>query len=154
ANNLNIADTQKAYKEIENIYKALNSGKTDYNNIVTTNPAGTATFNDLGFVTVFTLPYEYENIIYNLKEGQVNKPYRSKNGWHIFKLVGERKAVGKWKIAQILISIPPNATETDKKNLKERTDSVYNLLINGGDFGKLARQFSDDKTTYGNNGLL
>lgn len=154
ANTLNIADTQKAYKAIENIYKALNSGKTDYNNIVITEPAGMATFNDLGFVTVFTLPYEYENIIYNLKEGQVNKPYRSKNGWHVFKLVGERNAVGKWKIAQILIAIPPGATDTDKKNLKDRADSVYNLLMNGGDFGKLARQFSDDKTTYGNNGLL
>lgn len=154
ANSLNIADTQKAYKAIENIYKALNNGKTDYNNIVTAEPAGAASFNDLGFVTVFTLPYEYENIIYNLKEGQVNKPYRSKNGWHVFKLIGERSAVGKWKIAQVLIAIPPGASETDKKNLKDRADSVYHLLMNGGDFGKLARQFSDDKTTYGNNGLL
>ena len=80
------------YKTIEKIYKALNSGKTDYANIIAAGPA-TATEADLGFVTVFTLPYEYENIIYSLKEGQVNKPYRSKSGWHIFKLVDERKAV-------------------------------------------------------------
>ncbi|HQW83207.1 MAG TPA: peptidylprolyl isomerase, partial [Ferruginibacter sp.] len=150
---MNIADSLNAYKTIEKIYKALNSGKTDYANIIAAGPA-TATEADLGFVTVFTLPYEYENIIYSLKEGQVNKPYRSKSGWHIFKLVDERKAVGKWKVAQILISIAPDATDTDKKNYKSRVDSVYHLLQNGGDFGKLARQFSDDKTTYGNNGLL
>lgn len=150
---MNPADTLKAYKTIQNIYKALSAGKTDYANIVAAEPTG-ASQSDLGFITVFTLPYEYENIIYNLKEGQVNKPYHSKSGWHIFKPVGERNAVGKWKIAQILFSIPPEATETDKKNYESRADSVYHMLMNGGDFGKLARQFSDDKITYGNNGEL
>lgn len=149
---MNPADTMKAYNAIHNIYKTLSSGKTDYANIIAAEPG--ASQSDLGYITVFTLPYDYENIIYNLKEGQVNKPYRSKSGWHIFKLIGERDAIGKWKIAQILFSIPPDATETDKKNYESRADSVYHLLVNGGDFGKLARQFSDDKITYGNNGNL
>ncbi|MGB4844465.1 MAG: peptidylprolyl isomerase [Ferruginibacter sp.] len=145
-------DSLKAYKTIQAAYNVLNSGKAISENIVN----GTIKVNqsDLGFITVFTLPYEYETIIYNLKPGQTSKPYRTKNGWHLFKLTEERKAVGKWKIAQILIAVPPNSTEAEKKLFEARTDSVYQLLAKGIEFGKLARQFSDDKLTYGNNGEL
>src|SRR6266516_3055919 len=69
---------------------------------------------DVGYVTVFTLPYGYENIIYQLQPGQVSKPYRAKNGYHLFKNIDERKAAGKLQIAQILISFPPNAGDSEK----------------------------------------
>ena len=147
------ADTLKIYRSISSISASLDAGKTDYNNLTATQPVKINN-SDLGFITTFTLPYEYETLIYNLKIGQATKPYRSKNGWHIFKLIGERKAVGKWKVAQILFSIPPETTEDDKKAYEKKADSVYKLIIKGEDFGKMARWFSDDKVTYGNNGEI
>ena len=147
------ADTLKIYKSISTLYAALEAGKTDYDNL-TANQPDNITHSDLGFITTFTLPYEYENLIYNLKMGQASKPYRTKKGWHIFKLIGERKAVGRWKVAQILFSIPPTATEDDKKVFEKKADSVYTLLLKGENFGKMARWFSDDKVTYGNNGEM
>ncbi len=147
-------DTMSIYKSILALYTSLNSGKTDYENLAN---AGSIKirYADLGFVTAFTLPYEYETAIYNLKTGQSGKPFRSKNGWHIFKQVGERKAIGKWKVAQILFSIPPDATTPEAKKIYEnRADSVYQLLMKGEDFGKMARWFSDDKVTYGTNGEM
>jgi peptidyl-prolyl cis-trans isomerase SurA len=101
------ADTSKIYKSISALYAALDAGKTDYDNLTANQPVK-INHSDLGFITTFTLPYEYENLIYNLKMGQAGKPYRTKKGWHIFKLIGERKAVGRWKVAQILFSIPPH----------------------------------------------
>ncbi|HEX2684212.1 MAG TPA: peptidylprolyl isomerase, partial [Ferruginibacter sp.] len=145
-------DTLKVYKAISTLYTDLAAGKTDYDNLAAGTPQ--ISHSDIGYITSFTLPYEYENIIYNLKMGQASKPYRTKNGWHVFKLVGERKAVGKWKVAQILFSLPPNAGEPEKLLLKKKADSVYQLLKNGEDFGKLARWFSDDRTSYGNNGEI
>src|SRR5436190_3207807 len=148
--NLNPDDTLKAYRSINAYHTSLAAGKTEY-----ANPEGTGSVkinqSDLGYITVFTLPYEYENIVYNLKPGQVSKPYRSRNGWHIFKITDERKAVGKWKVAQILLSIPP---EADRKIYEKRADSIYQLLQKGADFGKLARQVSDDKLTYANAGEI
>jgi peptidyl-prolyl cis-trans isomerase SurA len=146
-------DTLKAFKSINTFYTSLAAGKTDYDNL---NAALTVKvkFSDLGFITVFALPYEYENIIYSLKTNETSKPYRAKNGWHLFKLVDERKAVGRWKIAQILLSIPPDATAEAKKGYEQKADSIYQLLQKGEDFGKMARWFSDDKVTYGSNGEL
>ena len=146
-------DSLKAFKSINTFYSGLAAGKTDYDNL---NSAALIKIkqSDLGFVTVFALPYEYENIIYGLKMNETSKPYRAKNGWHIFKLVDERKAVGKWKVAQILLSIPPDATAEAKKGYEKKADSIYQLLQKGEDFGKVARWFSDDKVTYGGNGEL
>lgn len=151
--NATAEDTLKAFKSISTYYTALAAGKTDYENL---NAASVVKVkqSDLGFVTAFSLPYEYENIVYGLKMGEASKPYRAKNGWHVFKLIEERKAVGKWKVAQILLSIPPDATEEAKKGFEKKADSVYRLLQKGEDFGKMARWFSDDKVTYASNGEL
>ena len=146
-------DTLKALKSINAYYAGLASGKTDYDNLNAALPVKIKQ-SDLGFITVFSLPYEYENVIYTLKNGETSKPYRTKNGWHLFKLIEERKAVGKWKVAQILFSIPPDATAEARKGYEKKADSVYLLLQKGEDFGKMARWFSDDKVTYGSNGEL
>jgi peptidyl-prolyl cis-trans isomerase SurA len=146
-------DTLKAFRSINTFRTALSTGKTDYDNLMTASPVKIKR-SDLGFITAFTLPYEYENIIYGLKMGETGKPYRTKNGWHLFKLIDERKAVGKWKAAQILLSIPPDASDEAKKDYEKKADSVYQLLLKGEDFGKMARWFSDDKVTYSNNGEM
>jgi len=150
---LNPEDTLKAFTSINAFHAALRSGKTDYDNLNATSPVKVKQ-SDFGFITIFSLPYDYENIVYGLKMGETSKPYRSKNGWHIFKLTDERKAVGKWKIAQVLLSFPPGATAEAKKAYEKKADSIYQLLMKGEDFGKMARWFSDDKVSYSNNGEL
>jgi peptidyl-prolyl cis-trans isomerase SurA len=148
----NVQDSIKAYRSINNIYTALNSGKADHDKLVEAEQ-GVVKQSDIGFVTVFTLPYEYENIVYGLKVGQASKPYRSKKGWHVFKVIDERKAVGKWKIAQILFAVPPDQS-VNKTAIEKRADSVYQELQKGADFAIMARLFSDDKITYGTGGEL
>ena len=138
-------DSLQAYKNISATFDALSSGDINYQSVAEKN---NTRFGDLGFVTVFTVPYEYENIIYSLKPGQVSKAYRSKNAWHLFKLVEQRKSIGKWKVAQILFTYPPDAGEEIKKMVQKKADSVYMLLKNGADFTRMAKEYSDDKLTY------
>ncbi len=109
--------------------------------------------NDAGYITAFTLPYEFENIVYALNPGQVSAPYRTKKGWFIFENTGERHAVGKITIAQILFAIPQGHTQ-EKEHVKKMADSVYNVLQNGADFGELAKEFSDDRSTFYDGGKL
>jgi peptidyl-prolyl cis-trans isomerase SurA len=109
---------------------------------------------DLGYITVFTLPYELENIAYRTPAGSISTLYQSHAGYHIFKNLGERKALGRIKAAQILIAFPPNTTEIQKKGLKKLTDSLYTRLLKGDNFGKLAAQFSNDYVSAQANGTI
>ncbi len=143
-------DSTKAYEGIKAIYDALKTGNNNYTQIIENNAAKYSKLkeSDIGFITVFSVPYEYENIIYALKPGEFSKPYRSKKAWHIFKVVEERKAVGKWKVAQLLFTYPPNATQGAKDALQQKADSVYTLLKAGANFAATVKAYSDDKLTY------
>ncbi|MEP6927767.1 MAG: peptidylprolyl isomerase [Ginsengibacter sp.] len=149
------ADTLKLYKAINETYDELKKGGTDYDEIVSEIKEKIAPVhgNDMGFITVFTLPYEFENIVYSLKPGQVSKPYHSKKGWHIFKNEEERPAAGKIKAAQILFAVPAGNINM-RDHAKLLADSVYKALNSGTDFGEMAKVYSNDKMTYMNGGIM
>jgi peptidyl-prolyl cis-trans isomerase SurA len=109
---------------------------------------------DPGFITVFSLPYEFENVIYSLPVSGESKIIRGNKGWYIFKNIEERKALGKIKIAQILMAVPQNATEEEKAGIKKVVDSVYNALLAGADFGEAAKKFSNDQMSYMTGGMI
>ncbi len=146
--NSTTSDTLKAFKAMQSLYENLSSPTADFQKSEEIN------FSDLGFITVFSLPYQYENIVYNLKPGDVSLPYRSKKSWHVFKLIEQRRSVGKWKVAQILFTFPQNPDDQIKIKIRKVADSVYKLLKAGADFGKMAREMSEDKLTYLNNGEI
>lgn len=150
------SDSANAEKAIRELYNQLLAGKTSETAVVheLSSKYDQVRMNDIGFITAFTLPYEYENIVYSLKPGDYSTPYRSKNSWHIFKSVEEKPAAGKWKIAQILFSFPPDANDERKQEIKHHADSVYDLLLKGSAFGSMAKTFSDDKITYLTEGEL
>lgn len=101
----------------------------------------------IGFITAFTLPYEIETVVYNTKVGGYTLPYKSNYGWHIFKVNSERAALGKRKIAQILLTIPPNPGQDDIAKVELEINALYNKLKAGEDFAELARQHSADYST-------
>ncbi|MBD0331759.1 MAG: peptidylprolyl isomerase, partial [Chitinophagaceae bacterium] len=109
---------------------------------------------DIGYITVFSLPYELENLAYSTAAGKISDIHRSKAGYHIFKNLGERKAIGKIKAAQILLAYPPDANEQTKQLVKKLADSLYNRVQQGDDFGKLAAQFSNDVVSAASNGVM
>jgi peptidyl-prolyl cis-trans isomerase SurA len=144
------ADTLKSYSDFKMFSEKLNSkNEADLLKL----PAMVKSA-DMGYVTVFSLPYKYENIIYNLKPGQASALYRSKKAWHVFQLIDKRKSAGKWKVAQILFTSPDNADENTKARAVALADSVYQLLKSGSDFASMARIYSDDKLTYLNGGEM
>ena len=111
-------------------------------------------YSDLGFITAFSVPYAFENYIYALKTGEVSTPYRTRTGIHLFKMIEERNAVGKWRVAQILFAFPPGNRAEYMKTLQQRADSVFNVLQHNPDFSTVAKQASDDKITYISGGEL
>ena len=149
-------DEVKATKSMDELAEKLNLETTDYTPLINklTVKYLPISVKDLGYITTFLLPYEIETLVYNLKPGNSSKPYRTKNGLHIFKNLEERKSIGKWKIAQILFALPPHVDGEKLKEIKQKADSVYKLLKEGANFITLAKQFSDDRLTAQNGGEM
>ena len=150
------ADTSKAYQAIQKAFDELKAG-ADFSAVArkySLDPAVNANKGDIGFITVFSLPYELENIAYGLPVGRFSVPYRSMSGYHIIKKIEERPAFGKMKAAQILLTFTPNSGPEEKQQLKRLADSLYGALQKGSAFDALARQFSTDRTGYLTGGVM
>jgi peptidyl-prolyl cis-trans isomerase SurA len=149
-------DTAEAEKKLTAVKTELKKG-TAFAEIAkkySDDPSAKTNGGDLGFITVFILPYELENIAYTTPVGKTSAIYRSKAGYHIFKNLGERKAIGEMKAAEILLAIPPGADAPAKEAVKKLADSLYNRILKGDDFGKLAAQFSNDMVSAAANGQM
>lgn len=149
-------DTTGAFQKAQQAYQQLKNGKSfaAVAQAFSDDPAAKANGGDLGYVTVFTLPYEFENLVYNTPAGKVSTIYKSKAGYHIFKNLGERKAMGQLRASQILLAFPPDADAATKAAVKKQADSLYNRLLKGDDFGKLATRFSADVISAASNGQI
>jgi peptidyl-prolyl cis-trans isomerase SurA len=154
--NVNYSDSPVVKLKMQEAYMELQSGKSfdDVALKFSADPAVAHNKGNLGYITVFSLPYQFENVIYNLAPGKFSAPYRSNSGYHIFKKLGERKAVGRIKVSQILIAVPPGSDSITKKKLAGLADSIYNRLLKGDDFGKLAAAFSNDVVSSASNGSM
>lgn len=108
---------------------------------------------NMGFVTAFTLPYHIENIIYGLGSGTCSSPILFNGNYLIFRNDEERPAAGRIRVAQILVA-PPSGDTAQQEKMAALADSLYDVLMNGGDFSALAKQFSNDRKTYFNGGEM
>ncbi|MFI5153473.1 MAG: peptidylprolyl isomerase [Chitinophagales bacterium] len=150
------ADTLKAFQKAGEAYGQLKKGRKffDVADEFSDDPFAKSNHGDIGFITVFTLPYELENLAYSIPTGGISRIYRGKNGYYIFKNLGIRKAIGKIRAAQILMAFPFNASDAVKADVKIRADSIYQDLIRGSNFGELARKFSGDNLSYQTGGEM
>ena len=156
ANDRGLPDSLKTREKAQKAYSLLKA-KSDFRTIAKQYSDDTsAKYNggDLGYITVFSLPYELENLAYRTSPGSISALYESKAGFHIFKNLGERKALGRIKAAQILIAFPPGVAIEQKKVLKKLTDSLYTRILVGDNFEKLAAQFSNDYVSAQANGII
>lgn len=150
------SDTTASYSVMQKVYSALVSGRTDYDNMAihATTPNAKVSFIDAGFVTVFSLPYALENEVYALRPGEVSKPFSTASGYHIIKVLEERPHIGEWKISQILVALPESPDDQQVQQAAAKSDSLYQRILKGDDFGQLAKQFSDDKFSFSTFGEL
>lgn len=149
-------DTAAAQQRLKEVMNRLQKGE-DFLTVAqqtSDDPSAKENKGDIGYITVLTLPYEFENVIYSTPSGKYSAPYRSVAGYHIFKNLGERKAYGKMKARQILLAFPPGSGPDEMREIGRRADSLYDRIIAGEDFSKLATEFSNDYVTAISGGLI
>ena len=149
-------DSAKAKAQIDKAYQQLQTG-ADFSKTATTfstNAYVKSTAGYIGYVTVFLLPYEMENILYTLPVGSYSKPVAGAAGYHILKVMNKRKAAGNLKAAQILVATPINATQEEIEAAKAKAEMIYQQIKKGEKFEELALKYSDDKLTYASGGQM
>ena len=107
----------------------------------------TARFNggNLGYITVFQTPVNFEDVVYSMKPGNLSGPVRTSDGYHIIKVQDRRENSGKVKVAHIMKACPPGSSEEEIARAKAVIDTLYKQALSGFDFEDLARKYSDDK---------
>jgi peptidyl-prolyl cis-trans isomerase SurA len=138
-----------SFLKVQKAYNELKAGKT-FDAVLNTYCNDNSIKNNkgnIGFVTVFSLPYEIENIVYALKINTFSAPYKSAYGWHIFKNIAERPAAGKRQMSQILITFPPQATNEEKQKALSKANEIYANLLKGDNFETTAKELSNDYNT-------
>lgn len=149
-------DSTGAKTQIEKAYKEIQSGADFGKTAMAFSNNDYVKYNKgyIGYITTFSLPYEMENVVYGLTPGSYSKPVAGVKGWHIFKLISKRSAMGKMKAAQILIGIRKDAEPDEKVNAKNLIDSIYYWITNGMKFEDAARMYSTDKFSFSTGGVI
>ncbi|MGJ8593897.1 MAG: peptidylprolyl isomerase [Aquaticitalea sp.] len=106
---------------------------------------------DLGWFSAFKMVYEFESAAYKTNVGEVSKPFRTSYGYHIVKVDDKRPSRGEVTVAHIMIS---NKQVDSLLNPETRINEIYKKINQGENFESLAKQFSDDKSSSNNGGLL
>ena len=147
-------DTLKAYKKIMEIYKKAQAGE-DFGKLAqqySQDPSAKKNQGDLDYINVFHTVYPFETAAYNTPVGKISKPFRTRFGYHIVKVLDKRPARGEVEVAHI---VTMNNKKDKEGDAKTRIFNIYEKLKNKQDtFENLARKFSDDKNSARRGGKL
>ena len=140
-------DLEKARVKVEQALSELSKGENFEQVSATFSDAPNALEGgNMGWRSSNQIPPAFLEFLKNLTVGEVSKPIRSPNGFHIIKINEKRSAdstliVEQTRVRHILIKLNEVVSEQEAKQkmltLKERLD-------NGADFAELARQYSED----------
>ena len=147
-------DTVKAYNKVIEIKRRLDAGE-DFSTVAqqtSEDPSVKENNGDLGYFSAFRMVYPFENAAFNTKVGQVSKPFRTRFGYHLVKVVDKRVNRGEVTVAHIMIVKQNDTVQIEKA--KTTIDDIYKKIQQGEAFESLAQQFSEDKSSAPKGGVL
>lgn len=148
------ADTLTAWKKINNTLKRLD--KEDFAKVakeISEDQSAEENGGYIGWVTAFRTVYPFETVAFNTPVGKISTPVRTAFGYHIIKVHNRRKSQGEILVSHIM-RFTAEGDEAKNKAAKQKTDSLYQRVLAGDDFGKLASEFSEDRGSATRNGEL
>ena len=110
---------------------------------------------DLGWRQASGLPTMLADAVLDLEIGEVTDPVRSASGFHLVKLIdqqdSERQMIRQTRARHILITLD---ALTDDTEARRQLSTLRERIVNGQDFGELARTHSDDAGSASKGGEL
>lgn len=152
----NPEDTLRAFKKAKDTKERIFQGES-FEQVARSSsddPSVKINGGNLGYFTAFQMIMPFEDAAYNLKKGQVSEPVRTPYGYHIIMVADRRPSSGKIKVAHIMITVPPGASEKIQTSAKDTIWSVYNKLLKDASFSEMASKYSDHKESASKGGEL
>ncbi|MDB4334882.1 peptidylprolyl isomerase [bacterium] len=140
-------DTLEAYNKIADVRKQIVEG-ADFGELAelhSEDPSAKENQGNLGYFSAFSMVYPFESGAFNTPVGEVSDIVRTSFGYHIIKVNDIRENGGEIRVAHIMKTFPKEPSQEVIDQKKNEIDSVYQLILSGGDFAELAKEFSEDK---------
>ncbi len=149
-------DTLEVWNKATEIKNIVESGK-DFGEVAVENsqdPSVVRNKGRLGYFTAFQMVYPFEKGAFTTEIGKVSEPIRSDFGYHLIFVHDKVKHPGEIKVAHIMKMFSQNTTEEVKDAYKVEIDSIYQVLLDGGDFAELAQKHSGDMHSANSGGEM
>ena len=137
----------EARERTERVLGEIRAG-ADFANMAAANSDGQRALEggDLGWRKAPDLPTMLGDAVLRLAVGEVTEPIRSASGFHLVKLIGKRSGeqpvvVEQTRARHVLIVLDEL---TDEAAARRELSALRERVVNGEDFGELARAHSDD----------
>ena len=154
--NASSADTLAAYNKLMALKKRIENGE-DFAAVARSgseDPSAAQNGGDLGYFTAFQMVYPFEEAAYTTPTGKISNPVRTRFGYHILKVTGERPARGTMTAAHIMIATSKEDTPEQMEDARKKSQEIYDKVKKGEDFEQLAAMFSDDFNSNEKGGVL
>lgn len=130
----------------EDIYQRLNNGE-DFRRVAVSESKGRDALKggDMGWRKLAQLPDLFANGVRDLEAGEITQPLRSGAGYHILKVYGKRgnteQMIDQSKVRHILLK---TTAILDDQQAEAKLSEIRQQILDGEDFGELAKEYSDD----------
>ena len=105
---------------------------------------------NLGYVSRGVFVDEFEKVVFTVEKNKLTDPVKTQYGYHLIEVL---ERTGEKVLARHIL-IRNEITDFDKKETYEKANKIKNSIKSFDDFYKAAQEFSDDKTSNSNGGLL
>jgi peptidyl-prolyl cis-trans isomerase SurA len=148
------ADTLAAYKKIVAIAKrAEKESFAKLAKELSEDESARENSGHIGWISAFRTVYPFETMAYNTTKGTISKPVRSAFGYHLVQVHDRRESLGEILVAHIM-RFTEQGNDEKNKQAKASIDSIYQRILAGDDFGKLANDLSEDRGSATKKGEL
>ena len=143
------SEIEANYQKSMEVYKILLTKKSfeevakEYSNDLTAKSGG-----NIGWKKEQDLPELFNTQIAKISVGEITKPFKSPNGFHILK-INEKKGIGKKKVlikqTKLRHIIIKQNEITPEEEILKRLNRFRNLIIDGSEsFENIAKKYSED----------
>jgi peptidyl-prolyl cis-trans isomerase SurA len=148
------SEKERLKKELNDYRKQILDGTYKFGAIaglISQDPETAKKGGEVGFVRRGMLVPEFDAAAFSLKGGEITEPFESQFGIHMMQLI-ERRG-DEYNCRHILLV--PKVSESEKRKVISKLDSVVNLIKNGTmTFEEAASKYSEDDETKYNGGVV
>ena len=141
-----------AYEKTLNIKKEITQGLSfeEAAKKYSSDPGSKDKGGNLGYVSRGVFVDEFEKVVFTVEKNKLTDPVKTQYGYHLIEVL---ERTGEKVLARHIL-IRNEITDFDKKETYEKANKIKNNIKSFDDFYKAAQEFSDDKTSNSNGGLL